>query len=78
MNYTYDSENHMTSGTGDGKTIMMVYDASGNFCSGQSPALRPIFRDHANQKVPKSRDFAYAVNNPFLLRQATQTRFAHT
>jgi RHS repeat-associated protein len=30
MNYTYDSENHMTSATGNGKTITMVYDAFGN------------------------------------------------
>ncbi|MGP8173820.1 MAG: RHS repeat-associated core domain-containing protein [Terracidiphilus sp.] len=28
--YTYDSENHMTSATGNGKTITMVYDAFGN------------------------------------------------
>jgi RHS repeat-associated protein len=28
--YTYDSENHMTSATGNGNTITMVYDAFGN------------------------------------------------
>ena len=28
--YTYDSENHMTSATGNGKVITMVYDAFGN------------------------------------------------
>ena len=28
--YTYDSENHMTSATGNGKTITMAYDAFGN------------------------------------------------
>jgi RHS repeat-associated protein len=28
--YTYDSQNHMTSATGNGKTIAMVYDAFGN------------------------------------------------
>jgi RHS repeat-associated protein len=28
--YTYDSENHMTSATGNGKTITMLYDAFGN------------------------------------------------
>ena len=28
--YTYDSENHMTSATGNGKVVTMVYDAFGN------------------------------------------------
>jgi hypothetical protein len=59
MNYTYDSQNHMTSATGNGNTIKMVYDrgprrqvfvagvgdAFGNSCSGQSPARHPAFRD---------------------------------
>ena len=30
MAYTYDSENHMTSATGNGKVVTMVYDAFGN------------------------------------------------
>ncbi|MGA2877161.1 MAG: RHS repeat-associated core domain-containing protein, partial [Nitrososphaerales archaeon] len=30
MTYTYDSENHMTSATGNGKVVTMVYDAFGN------------------------------------------------
>jgi len=30
MAYTYDSENHMISATGNGKVITMVYDAFGN------------------------------------------------
>lgn len=30
MTYTYDSENHMISETGNGKTVTMVYDAFGN------------------------------------------------
>jgi RHS repeat-associated protein len=30
MVYTYDSQNHMTSATGNGKVITMVYDAFGN------------------------------------------------
>ena len=30
MVYTYDSENHMTSATGNGKVVTMVYDAFGN------------------------------------------------
>ncbi len=30
MTYAYDSENHMTSATGNGKVVTMVYDAFGN------------------------------------------------